>query len=100
MYDEYESLVKKHEVYILYHNGTRYYSMFMTNPVKLEINREKKNLFINNLSIGSEKERQFACEVFQWIKEMRDMFEIKDYKMLKTTSSSVYYIEVYKTNLI
>jgi hypothetical protein len=100
VYDESESSKKRREVYILYYNGINYCSMFMAIPVKLEIDRRNKEIMINNLCVGSENEKQFACEIFQWIKEMRDMFEIKDYKILEVTSSGRYYIEVYKTNTI
>lgn len=100
MYDEKESREKGNEVYILYYKDKVYYSMWLANPVKVEIRREERDMFINNLRVESTGERKFACEVFKFILQMKELLEIERYTMKESTSSSKYYIELYGEYII
>jgi hypothetical protein len=101
MYDEKASKAKGcTEVYILYYKDKAYYSMWLMNPVKVEICREDKYIYINNLRVGNEDEKEFACEVFKFILQMKDLLEIEGYTMKEKTSSSEYYIELYGEYII
>lgn len=101
MYDEKESKAKGYsEVYILYYKDKIYYSMWLANPVKVEICRSGEYLYINNLRVESTGEREFARQVFDFILQMKDMLEIEGYMMKDNTSSSKYYIELYGAHII
>ena len=96
VYDERESKDKGYnEVYILYYNNKMYYSMWLTNPVKVEICRSCKYMFINNLNVYKKEEREFVCEVFDFILQMKELLEIEGYTMKEITSSSQYYVKLY-----
>lgn len=100
IYDEKESREKDNEVYILYYKNKAHYSMWLANPVKVEIRREEKDMYINNLRVESKDERKFACEVFKFILQMKNMLEIEGYTMKENTSSSKYYVELYGEYII
>lgn len=100
MYDEKESREKDNEVYILYYKNKVYCSMWLANPVKVEICRKEKDMYINNLRIESTGEREFACEVFKFILQMKELLEIEGYTMKEITSSSRYYVELYGEYII
>ena len=96
VYDEKESEAKEDiEVYILYYKNKIHYSMWLTNPVKVEICRCHKYMFINNLSVANRKEKKFACEIFNFILQMKELLEIEGYTMRKRSLSSEYYVKLY-----
>lgn len=100
IYNERESNAKDNEIYILYYNNKAYYSMWLTNPVKVEICRRDSYMFINNLRVESEDERKFAREVFEFILQMKEILEIEGYIVKEITSSSEYYVELYGVIII
>lgn len=101
IYNEKESKEKEcDEVYILYYKNKAYYSMWLANPVKVEINREDKYMYINNLRVGNEDEKEFARKVFKFILQMKALLNIEEYTMRELTSSSRYYIELYGEYII
>ena len=101
VYDVIESEVKEpNEVYILYYENKIYYSMWILNPVKVEICRKDKYIFINNLNVWNDNDKKFARNFFDFLSQMKDMLEIEGYTMREETSSSKYYVELYGEYII
>ena len=102
IYNEEESKRREgiNEVYILHYRNKIYYSMSLRNPAKIVICRRYKHMYINNLSVESEEEKEFAREIFKFILQLKDVLEIEEYTMNDKTSSSEYYIELYGEYII
>ena len=101
VYNEKESKSKKREVYILYKKdeSTKEYkpvnNPFLFNPVKLEINRDSREFFMNNLRVKRISEKKEAREIFEFIRRMKDVLEIEMYLIMPITKSSDYYRKIY-----
>ncbi len=98
IYDERESGEKQCEVYILIYNNKIYYSGMLFNPVKLEINRSRRKILINN--IRTDIDEDICREIFKYIHEMKEELEIESYEVSDIVSSGLLYRRVYSTSII
>lgn len=99
IYDEEESKIKEcGEVYLLYINDELYYSGNLLNPVKLEIDRERRSILINN--IVSFEEEELCCDIFKFIIAAKMILDIEGYEVSKLVSSGLLYHSVFKRKTI
>ena len=99
IYDEEESKIKEcGEVYLLYINDELYYSGNLLNPVKLEIDRERRSILINNLVAFADEE--FSCDIFKFIIAAKMILDIEGYEVSKLVSSGLLYHSVFKRKTI
>ena len=98
IYDERESREKQCEVYILTYDNKIYYSGRMLNPVKLEINRSRREILINN--IRTDIDEDICREIFKYIHEMKEELEIESYEVSDIIGSGLLYRRINSTNII
>ena len=98
IYDEEESKERGAEVYFLYINDKLCYSMNMCNPVKLEIDRDRRSVLINNIVAFEDEE--LCCDIFKFIIAAKMILDIEGYEVSKLVSSGLLYHSVYKRKTI
>ena len=98
IYDEEESKFKLREVYLLYINDELYYSVTFFNPVKLEIDRDRRSVLINNIIVSEDKE--LLDDIFKLVILARDIFDIEGYEVSEQVFSGTYYRQKYGKDTI
>lgn len=97
-YNEIDSESKQREVYIIYYEDKIYYSKPFLVPVKLEIDRERREITINNIIIDSD--REICIEIFKTIISMKEILNIKDYHINKDIKSGELYKQIYQKDIL
>lgn len=97
-YNETDSNLKHREVYYLYYKDKLYYSKPFLIPVKLEINRDEKEILLNNLIIDFDK--QMCIDIFELIVSMKQIFDIENYLISNHVKTGELYRQIYKKDII
>jgi hypothetical protein len=97
-YNEIDSKTKRREVYIIYYKDKIYYSKPFIVPAKLEIDRDRKEITINNMIIDSD--REMCLEIFKLIISMKNVLDIENYYINKDIKSGELYKQIYQKDIL
>ncbi len=97
-YNEEDSRLKNREVFYLYCDDKLYYSQPLLIPVKLEINRNKRSILLNNILITSDI--KMCKDIFEFIIAIKEILDIDNYTVDNSVNSGDFYRELYKKEII